>query len=329
MNYLNSLKTNNEKKSIHKNRKRKKLTKIIIVTLVILIILALAFLFIVPHMVMNDMVNIHVNFDKMYSSDDFGVDSEKLKLETSDGLDVVAYEVSLDNPRAIVIFTSGIHNPSVTAFFGHAKMLKENNYGSILLEMRAHGESDGDVIGLGYKEHLDTKAAVDYITEKYNDIPIVVHGLSMGAATAINSIGEIEEIDGLISMSSYSSYEDVFYETMLDMDAPKAYAIIQKPFVKIYNMFKYGFKVAHITPENQIKKLGKRPALIMHSTEDSEVSFSSFKRIMRNAPKHVETYIVEGDRHLILKDDDYFLHPEKDKEYSKRILKFLDDNFKR
>jgi uncharacterized protein len=31
--------------------------------------------------------------------------------------------------------------------------------------MRAHGESEGDMICLGYKEYLDTKAIVKHIKE--------------------------------------------------------------------------------------------------------------------------------------------------------------------
>jgi len=82
--------------------------------------------------------------------------------------------------------------------------------------MRAHGESEGNMICLGYKEFLDTKAIVQYIKNDstYRNVPVVVFGLSMGGVTAINSIGEIPEIDGLISLSAYSSWEEVFCELM-------------------------------------------------------------------------------------------------------------------
>ena len=92
--------------------------------------------------------------------------------------------------------------------------------------MRAHGESDGGMIWLGYKEFLDTRAIVQHRKAKpaYNNVPIVVFGLSMGGATAINSIGEIPEIDGLISLSAYSSVEDYLYEDM----ATQAPVFLQK-----------------------------------------------------------------------------------------------------
>lgn len=321
---MNDLDLKNEKSVKYRFKK-----KIIVGILAIIFSLILIFLLAIPPIIMSDMINMHVDFKEIYHAEDFGISSNPVKLMTSDGFDIVAHEVNIDSPNAIVIFISGIHKPSVTAFFGHAKMLKENGYGSILLEMRAHGESEGNVIGLGYKEYLDTKAVVDYITGKYKDVPIVVYGLSMGGATAINSIGEIQEIDGLISISAYSSWEDAFYDNMLNMGAPKAYASIQKPFVKIYTTFKYGFKSFSITPKNEIKKLGARPALIMHSTEDSQVPFQSFDRIMKNAPEHVESWIIEGDRHMILEEEISFLNPQEDKEYSGKILNFLNKNFKK
>ncbi|WBW98331.1 alpha/beta hydrolase [Oceanirhabdus sp. W0125-5] len=310
-----------------KSKKPKRAKKIILGILVVLLLTVVGGLLYVPHMVMKDMVNMHVNHKKIHSGEDYRLMTDKVELMTEDGLKIVAQEVLVDKPKAMVIFLSGIHNPSVTAYFGHGKMLKDNGYGSLLVDLRAHGESEGEVIGLGYKEYLDVKAAVEYIEDKYSDIPIVIFGVSMGGATAINSIGEIEEIDGLISMSAYSSFEDVFYENMINMDAPEVYAKLQKPFVKVYTAYKYGPKAFSMNPKNQIKKLGDRPALLMHSKEDSQVSFENFERIMKNAPKHVQTLIVEGDEHMILSTDEEFENPLLNEEYSNKILNFMKKNF--
>lgn len=71
------------------------------------------------------MLNRHINFKKTYSASEFGIESNDIKLTTSDGLKIAAYEVFQPSPKAVVIFLSGIENPSVTAFFGHAAMLKK------------------------------------------------------------------------------------------------------------------------------------------------------------------------------------------------------------
>ena len=310
-----------------KRKKPKLIKKVLRGILILLFLLSVGGLLYVPHMIMKDMVNMHVDFTEVHSGKEFRLISDKVEMETEDGLKIVAHEVKVDKPKAMVIFLSGIHNPSVTSFFGHGKMLKDNGYGSLLVEMRAHGESEGDVIGLGFKEYLDVKAAVKYIQNKYTDTPIVIFGISMGGATAINSIGEIEEIDGLISLSAYSSWEDVFYENMITKDTPELYAKIQKPFVKIYTTFKYGVNSFPMSPKNQIKNLGDRPALLIHSKEDSQVSFKNFERIMKNASNHVETLIIEGDNHMILSTDEEFQNPLLNKEYSDKILNFMNKNF--
>ena len=307
-----------------RNKKMKKLKMILCILLGIM----MAVLFAIPAITMGKYINMHVDYKETYVAEDFGISSEKLRLRTIDGLNIVAHEVFIPDPKAVVILLSGIHNPSVTAFFGHSKMLQENGYGSILLELRAHGESEGDVIGLGYKEYLDMQAVVDYIrlSDKYKNVPIVVHGASMGGATAINAFGQIAEIDGLISMSAFSSWEDVFCDTMINMGMPKIFADMQKPFVRLHATLKYGLDSFHMSPKNQIKKAGERPIFIMHSTADHEVPLSNFERIMENAPKHVETWVREGDMHFIVKRDS-LLNPQNDQEYSERILGFLDQNF--
>jgi uncharacterized protein len=290
-----------------------------------IIFLAVAIFAAIPPLVMNEMVNLHVTFSQTWTGEEYDLAPTRLVLTTQDGLDIVAYEVYTENPKAVVIFLSGIHNPSVTAFFGHARMLLDEGYASILLEMRAHGESAGDVIALGFQEHRDTRAVVDYVraNPRYAETPIVVYGLSMGGAVAINSIGQIRDIDALISMSAYSAWDDVFLD---NMGASGLLAAVQRPFVRLYTALKYGWANRHINPRDEIRKLGDRPALLIHARGDSQVSFANFERLVARAPVHVETWVREGDLHFIVKEG-LFLTPHEDTEYAERILGFLNRHF--
>ncbi|MFW6287798.1 MAG: alpha/beta hydrolase [bacterium] len=308
--------------------KKKKTKKILLISLIVTLVLILGILIAIPPLIMGDMVNGHVDFKEIYRAEDFGLSADRITLTTSDQYEIIAHEVDVKEPKAVIIFLSGIHNPSVTAFFGHSKMFMEEGYASILVEMRAHGESQGDTIALGYKEYLDVQAAVNYIkgTPEYAGVPIVAYGLSMGASTAINSIGNISEIDGLVSLSAYSSWEDVFSDNMVKMGAPAFYASIQKPFVKLYSLVKYGLSSYNNTPENNISKLGNRPALLIHSTGDSQIPYINFERLAAAAPPHVETWTREGDLHFII-EDTKFLHPQRDVEYARRLIGFMNGNF--
>jgi len=97
-----------------------------------------------------------------------------------------------------------------------------------------------------------------------------------------------------------------------------------KPFVPLVALVKYKVDIWSIKPVREIQKLGNRPALLMHSKEDSEVPYSNFERIIHHAPSHVKTFVREGDIHSITES---FTEPDKDTEYSDKILDFLISNF--
>ena len=304
----------------------KRIKKIILGITVGFLVLLTAFRISLPFLIINKMVNMHVNFTEVWRAEDFNIKADHFFVKTDDGLNISAYEVKVDNPRAIIVCLSGIHYPSATAYIGHAKLFRDHDYATIFFDMRAHGESDGDMICMGYKEYLDTKAIVKYIETKpeYQDVPIVVMGLSLGASTAIISAGEIPEIDGLISLSAFSSWEDIFYDKMLAY-TPGFFAKLERPFVTFSVRAKYKVNSKLISPKNEITKLGSRPALLMHSKGDSEVPFVNIERIIDKAPSHVETFIREGDLHLIVHGK--FTEPEKDAEYSAVLIGFLEKNF--
>lgn len=303
---------------------KKRLKTMVIVLLVIVIAGLAAALFFIPRLMIGPMINIHVTYGQIFDPEDHGLTAQDLSLTSSDGLVLEAYEVPHEQPRGVVIFMTGIHNPSVTAFYGHAKMLHDEGFASVLLEVRAHGRSEGRRIGLGYHEVKDVEAAVRHIKEQplYRDLPIAVFGLSMGGAVAVNAAAHIEDVDLLIALSAYSSFTDAFLDNMRNMGVPRFLLGLQKPFIDQYLRSQYGKDLMSLTPVESIALLGDKPALLMHSTGDSQVPFESFKRLTARVPRHVQTWTVEGDNHFILPDDGFW-RPYDHEEYKTVILDFL------
>jgi ferredoxin len=299
----------------------KRVKKMVLWIVIGLQLLSIGIFFSMPVIFMNPMINKHIHFNEIWTSEEYGLQAEHFFVKTDDGINISVYEVEVDNPSAVLICLSGIHNPSTTIYFGHARLFSDHQFATIMVDMRAHGESAGDRICLGYKEWLDVQAVVQYIKEKplYNNIPVIVLGLSMGAATAINAIGEIPELDGLISISAYSSWEDVFYDQMETM-VPKIIARIEKPFVSLVTFIKFGTKSLSVQPKKEITKLGNRPALLMHSKDDAQVPFVNLERLLSYAPSHVETFIREGDNHFFT---EHFENPKEDTEYAERVIEFI------
>lgn len=261
----------------------------------------------------------------IYKPEDFSLDAKDMTLLTEDGFKIWISEVFVDNPKAVIIYLSGIQQPSVTYFYGHSKWMKNNGYASILLEVRGHGSSDGERVCLGYEEAQDVKAVVEYIKgqEKYQDAPIVFHGVSMGGAIAINSFGIIEEADGLIAMSAYSSFEDVVYDEVRNYNIPQFICNIEKLLIRGCLRLVFGGKVDEIKPIRQIENIGDRPALIIACAGDTEVRPVNMQRLLNKAPASCESWLRDSWEHFIVQDCN-FADMEQDEEYCRRILNFLE-----
>ncbi len=275
----------------------------------------------IPLLIMNSMLDRHVNFEKTWQAEEVGLEAAHFFVETQDGLDISAWEVETQAPKAVVICLSGMHGPSATIYFGHAELFSEVGFATLILDMRAHGESDGDKISVGYREWRDVQAAVDHVRSKplYDGVPIVVFGASMGGVTAINAAGEIPQIDAVIALSAFASWEQVFCEQM-EQQVGSFVAAIEAPFVPLASYLKFGSESRRVKPRLEIEKLGDRPALLMHSKGDTQVPYSNFERLMQHAPAHVETFVRDGDLHFMT---EHFHDPKADAPYAEAIVGFI------
>jgi fermentation-respiration switch protein FrsA (DUF1100 family) len=312
----------------NKTDKKGRGRKIIIGISIGLIVLIVATLTVIPVMIMPNFLGQRFE-QRQYVSTDFGIESERITLKTDDGLAVAAWRTRAEavKGKGTVVILSGIQNPSVTAFFGYAKMFSDNGWDSLLIEMRARSESEGSEIGFGMTEWRDVKAGIDFLSsdERAKDMPIVAMGTSMGAGTVIIAAGELPEIGAVISISAPSDITSLFADNM-----PKALGILDIPFLKAYLGFHFGFGALKYSPVNGIAKLGERPILMMHSAGDTQVLFSNYLRLNKVAKKkgiHTTSFIREGDEHFICYDE-YMGSPAGDMEFSQTILNFLADNFK-
>ena len=147
----------------------------------------------------------------------------------------------------------------------------------------------------------------------------------MGGAVAINATGLIPEIASLVNLSAYSGVDDLLLD---GMGASGIRTVFLRPLIRFLLCLKYGWGSRHNYPRERIRQLGKRPALLVHSREDSQVPFANFQRLVKNAPPHVETWVREGDMHVIVAEE-HFLRPAEDVEYASHILGFLDRHFHR
>jgi len=72
----------------------------------------------------------------------------------------------------------------------YARRFYEMGYNVILPYLRGHGKSEHNYTTMGWLERKDIIHWINYIINKDSEAKIILHGVSMGAATVMNATGE-------------------------------------------------------------------------------------------------------------------------------------------
>ena len=86
-----------------------------------------------------------------------------------------------------------------------------------MIDARAHGASEGKYIGFGCLDRNDLVRWIEYVISLLGeDCEILLHGTSMGGATALMASGlELpNNVKGIISDSAFTSPAEVFSEVL-------------------------------------------------------------------------------------------------------------------
>ncbi|MBP5265106.1 MAG: alpha/beta hydrolase [Lachnospiraceae bacterium] len=305
-------------------RKRRIILWIFIILFILMIPTFLTMIYVFRHIKYKGVEDENHPYQAVYKSEDFKLSSTQRNIKTEDGEVLWCSEVETNDPKAVVIFLTAMRQPSVTYFYGHASLMKDLGYASFLLETRAHGESTGRKLGLGYLEVDDVRALVNYIgtVEKYKNLPIVVWGVSLGGSAAINCTAEIPEVSGCIAMSPFSSVDDQLDQILKSYHIPGFLRAAQRPFTHQSLRWIYGKdKADNLTPVSSIQRTGSKPVLIIASLHDEETSIEN-SYILQKTPNNAEFWFRDSYDHYVIKNND-FKGVAADKEYCNYIEGFI------
>lgn len=122
---------------------------------------------------------------------------------------------------------------TVLLFHGHAsnkgKVREEQAYfrslgfNTLAVDFRAHGNSEGNVCTIGYREVGDVKAAYDFVKGR-GETNVVLWGVSMGAATVLKALHDFPDINPrrVVLECPFGSMHDAVDGRMRSMGLPTA-----------------------------------------------------------------------------------------------------------
>jgi uncharacterized protein len=140
----------------------------------------------------------------------FGLKGEVVSLRSTDGVCLKGWWLPSAEPgRANVIIVHGVdHTRQV--MLPRATFLVRGGYNVLALDLRGHGESAAQYASPGYLESRDILGAIQYVRDRGEHAPIVLLGLSYGAAAAVLAAARSREVDAVVADGVFPSGAQVF-----------------------------------------------------------------------------------------------------------------------
>ena len=215
-------------------------------------------------------------------------------IESYDKLQLHSYVVTQNsNKWAIVVHGYG---GSGKLMSDQSKYFYDMGYNVLIPDLRGHGKSEGDYIGMGWKDRLDIISWINFIIKENPNAEIVLHGTSMGAATVLMTSGENlpSNVKAIVADCAYTSAWDEFsYQLETYLKVPSYYIL---NVTNMVTKLKAGYSLKEASALECVKK-ATVPILYIHGDKDKFVPYSMMDKLYdaTNSPK--EKLTIEGGEH--------------------------------
>ena len=190
------------------------------------------------------------------------------------------------------------------------------DYNILLPDLQYHGKSEGKAIQMGWKDRLDVLEWMNVAHKIYGDTTeMVVHGISMGAATTMMLSGEPQKeyVKCFIEDCGYTSVWDEFSQEIKVRFHLPEFPLMYTTSVLCKLMYGWDFKEA--SSLNQLKKC-ELPMYFIHGDKDTFVPTWMVYPLYEAKPGDKELWVVPGAKHAVS-------YKENKEEYTKRIRAFV------
>ncbi len=216
---------------------------------------------------------------------------------SEDGLKLHATWFPTDDCKKVVICFHGYTSQGMSDYIGLSGYYLKNGYSMLLVDERAHGQSEGKYIGFGCLDRKDALKWIIHIVESCGeDVQILLHGTSMGGATVLmtSSLKLPSQVKGIISDCAFTSPKEVFTHVLKHMIHLPAFPMMQ--ISDILNKKLAGYGLDECNAAREVRK-AKVPILFIHGSGDTFVPCSMCETIYKNCTSPKQKLIVEGAAH--------------------------------
>lgn len=234
----------------------------------------------------------------------------ELTFPVADGSHLHAWYTPPKNGKVMVMVTGLGGNRA--SLLDEAAVFARHGYGSLLLDERAHGDSEGNVATWGYLEAADVSRAVAEAYAQPGVTGVGALGFSVGGSAVALAAARDPRIQVVVLYATWTSLRE---EILFKEDDRSVAAFFTALGYRLS-----GVRIEDVRPENLISRIAPRPLLMVSGGEDSDTPPWVMDRLFAAGKSPKELWRVPNAGH-----GGYFrAAPEA---YEQRVIGFLDRSF--
>ena len=221
---------------------------------------------------------------------------EDVSIRSFDGLTLRGkyYEYAPGAPIELMIH--GYRGSSERDMSGGVQRAFRLGRSALIIDQRASGRSEGNVITFGVREHRDCLAWVDFMVKKFGpDVKIILTGISMGASTVLMASGQElpENVIGILADCGYTSAREIIHKILRQIRLPIR---LVYPFVKLGARLFAGFDLEQADARKAVQNC-TRPVIFYHGDGDDFVPWEMSRDNHAACPARKKLVIIPGAGH--------------------------------
>ena len=224
------------------------------------------------------------------------IPKEEMTISSDDGLTLYGELFRNPGSHKYVLIAHG-YNCSLSEMYCYLSEFYQKGFNVLFTDLRAHGKSEGEYIGMGWLERNDIKKWCEHLSYLDPNSSILLFGQSMGAAAVMMACGENlpDNVKACVEDSGYASVGGM-YKTLMK----EAYHIPSFPLLNVADFVarcKAGYSFLKADTCKQLQK-SSIPTLFIHAEGDSYVPFGNVQILYDSANEPKEMYTVPGGEHV-------------------------------
>lgn len=214
---------------------------------------------------------------------------------SNDGLTLYGRYYHLQDGAPLQIMFHGYRSMALRDCAGGHALGRKLGFNVLAVDQRAHARSGGRVITFGIRERYDCLRWVEYAVKRFGeDVPIVLSGLSMGAATVLmaSNLELPKNVVAIMADCPYSDPSDIIRKVCVDEHFPDK---LVYPFIYLGAKIFGGFDIKEANSTGSVAQT-EIPILLIHGEDDRFVP-CEMSRIIYSAcasPAQLHTFPNAG-----------------------------------